>query len=216
MAIALNRAIASAFDTFTTTVNSFSNQTGVVISGVATAYTFTNQSGGSIAISQAATSTLNVVEDRIASSTTNGLTRSFMAGITLSTKIGGALSVTSADAAEDLGLSAFTSADQRLNNVSILTAADSHSALETIDFALDQLNSIRSGIGAIQNRFTSTISSLQVASENLSAARSQIRDADVAIETAELTRNHILLQAGVSVLAQANQLPQTTLSLLQG
>ena len=216
VAVNLNSANASGFAEFVSTVNAFSNQTGVVVGGVATAFTLTNQSGGDIAISETATSTLNVVEDRIASSTANGLTRSFTAGVQFSTNIGAALSVTSADAAEDLGLTAFTATDQRLNNISILTAAGSNSAIETLDFALDQLSNIRNDIGAVQNRFSSTINSLQVASENLSAARSQIRDADVASETAELTRNQILLQAGVSVLAQANNLPQIALSLLGG
>lgn len=214
--ITLNSANSSGLTEFMTHVNTFSNQTGVTVSGVATAFTFTNNSGGDIAIKEAATSTLSVVNDEVASSTATGLVRSFTAGVTFSTKVGGTLTVTSADAAEDLGLSAFTAADQRLNNVSILTAAGSNNAIETIDFALDQLSNIRSGIGAVQNRFSSTISSLQVASENLSAARSQIRDADVANETAELTRNQILLQAGVSVLAQANALPQIALSLLGG
>jgi flagellin len=78
------------------------------------------------------------------------------------------------------------------------------------------LSRIRGDIGAIQNRFNSTISSLTVASENLSAARSRVQDADVAQETADLTRTQILIQAGVAVLAQANQLPSVALSLLGG
>ena len=197
--ITLNSANSSGFAEFVTHVNTFSNQTGVTVSGVATAYTFTNNSGGGIAISEQATSSANVVNDTIASSTATGLVRSFTTGITLSTTIGGTLTVSSASAAEDLGLSAFTSVDQRLNNILIMTSGGSNSAIETIDFALDQLSDIRNGIGAIQNRFSSTISSLQVASENLSAARSRIRDADVARETAELTRNQILLQAGIYV-----------------
>jgi flagellin len=98
--------------------------------------------------------------------------------------------------------------------LSITTVSGSNDAIQTIDFGLNQLNRIRGDIGAVQNRFVSAISSLSVASENLSAARSRVRDADVASETAELTRNQILIQAGVSVLAQANQLPAVALSLL--
>jgi flagellin len=98
--------------------------------------------------------------------------------------------------------------------LSISTVSGSNDSISTIDFALTQLNKIRGDIGAVQNRFTSAISSLSVASENLSAARSRVRDADVAQETAELTRNQILIQAGISVLAQANQLPSVALSLL--
>jgi flagellin len=74
---------------------------------------------------------------------------------------------------------------------------------------------MRSRIGAFQNRLSLTINNLSVAHENLSAANSRIRDVDVADETAALTRNQILIQAGVSVLAQANQLPAAALSLLQ-
>jgi flagellin len=71
-------------------------------------------------------------------------------------------------------------------------------------------------LGAIQNRFESTIANLQNVSENVSAARSRILDADFAAETAALTKAQIMQQAGVAMLAQANQLPQTVLSLLQG
>jgi len=69
------------------------------------------------------------------------------------------------------------------------TASGANDAIQTIDFALTQIAKLRGSIGAVQNRFTSTIGSLQVASENISAARSRIKDADIAHETAELTRN---------------------------
>ena len=81
--------------------------------------------------------------------------------------------------------------------------------------ALTDVDTLRGTFGAIQSRFESTIASLQSASENVSAARSRIRDADFAQETANLTRAQILQQAGVSVLAQANALPQSVLALLQ-
>ncbi|NNL56776.1 MAG: flagellin, partial [Pseudomonadales bacterium] len=81
--------------------------------------------------------------------------------------------------------------------------------------ALATISSIRADLGAVQNRFQSTISNLSTTSENLSAARSRIQDADFASETANLTRTQILQQAGISVLAQANALPQQVLGLLQ-
>ncbi|WP_343124739.1 MULTISPECIES: flagellin [unclassified Stenotrophomonas] len=84
-----------------------------------------------------------------------------------------------------------------------------------MDAALQAINSARADLGAIQNRFTSTIANLNTSSENLSAARSRIRDADYAKETAELTRTQILQQAGTAMLAQANQVPQNVLSLLK-
>ncbi len=89
------------------------------------------------------------------------------------------------------------------------------STLAMIDSAIDTVNTIRSDFGTVQNRFESIVRSNQNAAENLSAARSRIRDADFAAETAELTRTQILQQAGTAMLSQANQLPQNALSLLQ-
>lgn len=87
-------------------------------------------------------------------------------------------------------------------------------SLATVDTALNSVNSIRSNLGALQNRLQSTSSNLLVADENLSAANSRIRDTDVASETSEMTKSNILLQAGVSVLGQANQSQQLALKLL--
>jgi len=86
--------------------------------------------------------------------------------------------------------------------------------LQTIDSALNQVDSLRSELGAIQNRFESAITNLQTNETNLAAARSRIEDADYAVEVANMTRAQILQQAGTSVLAQANQVPQNVLSLL--
>lgn len=86
--------------------------------------------------------------------------------------------------------------------------------LEALDAAIQQVDGLRSGLGAIQNRFESTIANLNNTVTNLSAARSRIEDADYAIEVSNMTRAQILQQAGTSVLAQANQVPQTMLSLL--
>jgi len=98
--------------------------------------------------------------------------------------------------------------------MSVSTAAGAQSALATIDGAITGLSTARSTLGAAQNRLFVTIANLGIARENLSAANSRIRDVDVASETAALTRNNILQQAGVSVLAQANQAPSVALSLL--
>lgn len=91
-----------------------------------------------------------------------------------------------------------------------------HTAMNDIDAALDKVNSLRSTFGAFQNRFEAIISNLQVAAENQSAARSRIMDADYAAETANLSRAQILQQAGTAMVAQANQMPQSVLKLLQG
>ena len=103
----------------------------------------------------------------------------------------------------------------KLASVDISTADGAQEALSVIDAAMAQVNTIRADLGAIQNRFSSTVANLTTTSENISAARSRIQDADFAQETANLTRNQILQQAGVAMLAQANQLPQLVLSLLK-
>ena len=98
-------------------------------------------------------------------------------------------------------------------NVSDQTSAQK--ALDTLDAAIISISSVRSSLGATQNRLQSTINNLQVGIENTSAAESRIRDVDVASETASLTRSNILTQAGMAILAQANQAPQSALSLLK-
>lgn len=106
-------------------------------------------------------------------------------------------------------------ANQSVASTNVLTRDDATKALLTLDFALGQVNTLRSELGAVQTRFSSTISNLQITSENLTAARSRIQDADFAAETAALTRSQILQQAGLSIVAQANSLPQGVLSLLK-
>ncbi len=113
------------------------------------------------------------------------------------------------------GLSSASPALSKLNTVNISTVAGANAAIGVLDGALSQVNSIRADLGAIQSRFESTISNLSTTAENLSSARSRILDADFASETAALTRSTILQQAGISILAQANALPQQVLSLLQ-
>jgi len=104
---------------------------------------------------------------------------------------------------------------QKISDVSISTQSGANDAISVIDGALSKIDSIRGGLGAVQNRFESTISNLSNVSENLSAARSRILDADIAQETSNLTKQNILQQAGVAILAQANQAPQLALSLLK-
>lgn len=103
-----------------------------------------------------------------------------------------------------------------VDTVNIATVEGASEAIKIIDGAISQIDSLRGSLGAIQNRFESTISNLQNVSENLSAARSRILDADIAQETSRMTKNNILQQAGVSILTQANQTPQLALQLLQG
>jgi flagellin len=113
------------------------------------------------------------------------------------------------------GLATASVALTRLDTVNISTTAGANAALAILDGALSQVTSIRADLGAVQNRFSSTVANLQTTSENLSASRSRILDADFAQETALLTRGQILQQAGTAILAQANALPQNVLSLLR-
>ena len=108
------------------------------------------------------------------------------------------------------------SANSKVSAIDISSVIGSNLAVDIIDGALAKVNSIRSDLGAIQNRFGSTIASLQTSSENITAARSRILDTDFAAETANLTRSQILQQAGVAMLAQANALPNQVLTLLRG
>jgi flagellin len=103
-----------------------------------------------------------------------------------------------------------------LTSVNVSTAANAQSALANIDSAISAVASARATYGSVQNRFEVTIANLQVASENLTAAESRIRDADIAYETSVFTKNQILVQAGIATLAQANALPQQALALLRG
>lgn len=111
-------------------------------------------------------------------------------------------------------INAFAANLTATGTVDVSTTAAASAALASLSSDIDDVNSARATYGAIQNRFEAVISNLQNYAENLTAARSRIEDADFAAETANLTRAQILQQAGVSILAQANTLPQAALTLL--
>ena len=137
--------------------------------------------------------------------------------------VGGKIALSSSSnftvSATNTDIMAATSTGSTLNSVAqidVSTQSGANAAFNVVDEALGFIAGVRGDLGAIQNRFQSTIANLQSVSENVSAARSGILDADFAAETAALTKAQIMQQAGVAMLAQANQLPQTVLSLLQG
>ena len=134
-------------------------------------------------------------------------------------------SFTVADGADGTGLAALglTNAagtqtgvvvESSISNLDITTAEGAQQAISVLDGAMQQVDSERAKLGAVQNRFESTISNLQNIGENASAARGRIMDTDYAAESANLAKNQIMQQAGTAMLAQANQLPQAVLSLL--
>ncbi|KZX51952.1 flagellin [Stutzerimonas frequens] len=108
-----------------------------------------------------------------------------------------------------------TSEEKLVSAIDVSSATGAQEAIQIIDGAITQIDSQRADLGAVQNRFDNTIANLQNIGENVSAARGRIQDTDFAAETATLSKNQILQQAGTAILAQAKQLPQAVLSLLQ-
>ncbi len=165
----------------------------------------------------------NITIEQAGTGTSAGFTAATtVADVKLSTTSSAGITVAgSAAGLTAIGLSAGTTAATTtigagVSSLDLTTASGAQSAISVIDSALATVNASRSQLGAIQNRFSATVSNLQNTSENLSAARSRIRDADFASETAEMTRSQILQQAGTAMLAQANSLPNGVLSLLRG
>ena len=145
--------------------------------------------------------------------TANGNTDS--AAVRGSIQLDSTLGFSAATSSAESGSGATVQATEiNIDSVDLTTAQGSQDAIAVIDGALAKIDRNRATLGAVQNRLSSTVNNLNSIVENSSAARSRIRDTDFTTETAELTKNQILQQAGTSILAQANQLPQAALSLL--
>ena len=114
----------------------------------------------------------------------------------------------------DIDSMSLTALQMNSTHVNVSSQADAEATISSVDSALESVSDLRATLGAVQNRFEAVIANLSNVVENMSAARSRILDADIAQETANLTRNAILQQAGTAVLAQANQQPQLALQLL--
>ncbi|HEA16019.1 MAG TPA: flagellin [Pseudoalteromonas prydzensis] len=203
-------------------INEETTNTGVTAEVTDAGLVLTDETGADIRISDfASTADLNV--KGIAQDGTKQTTAIVLTGATAgtdSTTIGGSIKLSSNNnfnvvtATDDnFGLDGVSTLG-KVSDLDITTQDGSQSALDVIDGALAQIDSQRADLGAVQNRFDFTISNLSNISENVSASRSRIQDTDFATETAQMTKNQILQQAGTSILSQANQLPQTALSLL--
>lgn len=217
--VEIGASAAAAVTDVVAAINAKSGETGVTADGTAgeTLVLF-NRDGAAINLQ------VNSTVAAAATGTTSGQTFTQAAdsngAIVLSYDVGSTNlavdSTTTAQAIEgdntdsQVGLSSSTLAAINVNSV-----ADANVTILAVDQALTSVNDVRARLGAVQNRLESTISNVQTTVENLSASRSRIRDADFAAETAELTRTQILQQAGTSILAQANALPQNALALLQ-
>lgn len=178
---------------------------GVSATGSAT-LNLTGAEGAAATLGAATTTDSSTVGGRVTFNSENAFTVS-------SSVAGAAGGLFGTGAAANAGVTGTLAA---VGSVSISTQTGANSAISVLDAAIQKLNSIRADLGAVQNRFGSTISNLETTSENLEAARSRVRDADFAAETAALTRGQILQQAGTAILAQANALPNGVLSLLRG
>ena len=183
----------------------------------------TGGSSGEIAFAQSgnipSTST-QVIENTLATALATGAAETVAGSITLDSDR--SYSVTQDIAGVGLfgttltgSTTAVASSLQSVASLDITTVVGANAAIRIADSAITAIDNQRAAFGALQNRFAATISNLQAAVENVSAARSRIRDTDFASETANLTRNQILQQAGTAMLAQANALPQQVLSLLK-
>jgi flagellin len=152
--------------------------------------------------------------DRIAQSTTfNGVRLLDGTGSTITFQVG--TGITSGIDTIQLSTSDTLASTLGLATLDIGSGGNPTLAISQLDAAINAVSRVRGQFGAAQNRLTTTIANLQIQSENLSAAESRIRDVDVAVETSALTRNSILQQAAISILAQANTQPQAALQLLQ-
>jgi flagellin len=112
-------------------------------------------------------------------------------------------------------VAATAAAGKGIDTIDVQTDRNAWIAIKKLDSALDQVNSARGTLGAVQSRFENAVGNIQIQAENTSAARGRIMDADFATETANLSRAQILQQAGTAMVAQANQLPQQVLALLR-
>lgn len=207
-------AAVNAISTQTGVTATFNTTTGAVALAAADGRNITVTASTNAAAAAANTGiTVSATGATDISTSTLSLSSSSSAGITLANGTGTGLT-----AANLTGgfTSATTTVGAGVSSLNLGTAAGATAALTTIDAALQSINSSRASLGAYQNRFSSAVASLQTNSENLSASRSRIRDADFAQETATLTRGQVLQQAGTAILAQANALPQGVLALLRG
>jgi len=206
-------------------INSESAKTGITaeLSTSGAAITLTNSDGSDIVIADVLD---NDGADTAAVMDVEGVTledEEVTGAATDSITIGGKVSFSSSSAfsvSGDAGTDVLASASQAsalasVADIDVSTQSGSNDALSVIDEALSFISSQRADLGAVQNRMESTISNLSNISENVSAARSRVQDADFAAETANLTRAQILQQAGTAMLSQANSSPQSVLSLLQ-
>jgi flagellin len=201
-----------ADDTLVNQINSVADKTGVVASlDQDNRLVLTADDGRNIEVSVVGNGTQTGLAAAAGTSVTGGR-------VTLQSEDQFVLSGNAIDKLGDVGGVGATlfgvNSQNSVSSIDVTSREGANNAIETLDVAIGQVSSIRGELGAVQNRLASTVKNLEVSSENLSSSRSRIQDADFAKETAVFSRNKIVQQAGVSVLAQANQQPNIALSLI--
>jgi len=209
-------------------INAKAGQTGISAVANAGTLTLTNEAGDDILIDNvsdgAGTGVINVIAPDVDGA--GAFTPASVAlsdGATNAARVTGKVTFNSSSSfsvASDTGTTLMAATQgstlSSVGAIDIGSQTGASDAIVVVDSALDFINGLRAKLGAVQNRVESTISNLSATSENLTAARSRIQDADFAKETAELTRSQVLQQAGMAMLAQANALPNNVLTLLRG
>jgi flagellin len=189
-----------------------------VINSTLSGVTASATDGGKLALQSASGLTITVVDDTGFTGVTG--TRAYLGQIALSSESGTdiVISGSAADpttAAKAGFVEQGGSSEAIGSGLSLMSLANANNAIKRIDEAIDRVSYNRAQLGAVQNRLESTINNLQNVAENFMSANGRITDADFAKETAEMTKNQILSQAGVAMLSQAKQLPQQAIQLLQ-
>jgi len=200
---ALYNDVATAMGTGTSTMPTI-DPTAEPLASALTAYATAITAAQVPDPAPAATSTLNLAAANKALATLQGAYATSIADLNATTNNG-----------LGVGSGEYVTNERGLDNIDITTQEGAWVALKKIDSAIDQINGARATLGAMQSRFETAVSNIDIQVENLSAARGRIVDADFAKETANLSRTQILQQAGTAMVAQANQLPQQVLQLLQ-
>jgi flagellin len=190
-------------------INLFASQTGVTAALNSSGdLQLTASDGRDINVTEAVAGAASGTGSSVAAATTGTVTLSASQNIAIS-------GAGSADLGFAAGGQSISLGNETLANQNVLTVAGANATIQSVDAALATVSSFQSTLGAIQDRFQEAVSNLQSTSQNLTQSRSTIQDADFAQETANLTQAQVLEQAGISVLAQANQQPQLILKLLQ-
>ena len=218
--ITINGVTTAAFSTTADTAVSRANTVAAINAiSAATGVVATNTGADATGVTLAAADGRNIVHSFstiTAAASGVGAAATTLGTLTLTTT--GNTGITAGGTVAIIGsptTTAATATGTALSVIDISGVAGANTAINSVDAALTTVNSSRASLGAYQNRFASVVTSLQTTSENFTASRSRILDADFATETANLTRSQILQQAGIAMLAQANSMPQSVLSLLK-